>query len=179
MRTLVCPRLGELHDVWFNLLVPVDEVELTPKRAVQRFRLRKSGLLLGVLALIGIAVWFVSARSGGGRLYSVTATVDLRGAPCRSHAAQCAVLVNGGSVIIFGPEQDNVAAFPEHRVHLKGETTAIRIRLPPGRYLFAFDVAPPYSVLLPNFGDGSFDVASAPIDLGVVRPSPTWAVQGD
>jgi hypothetical protein len=159
--------------------MPVDKVELTPERAGHRFPLRRSGLLFGVLALIGIAMWFVSARSGGGRLYDVTATVDLRGAPCRSHAAQCAVLVNGGSVVIFGPEQDNVAAVPKHRIHLEGETTAIRIRLPPGRYLFAFDVAPPYSVLLPNFGDGSFDVASAPIDLGVVRPSPIWTVQGD
>jgi hypothetical protein len=81
--------------------------------------------------------------------------------------------------VIYGPETDNVASFPEHHVRLEGETTAMEVKLAPGRYLFAFDVAPPYSVLLPNFGDGSFDVSAGPVDLGVVRPSATWIVEGD
>jgi hypothetical protein len=63
----------------------------------------------------------------------VSATIDLRGAACRSHFAECALRVNGGTVVIFGH----------------------------------------------NFGDGSIDVGETPVDLGIVRPSATWQVEGD
>jgi hypothetical protein len=89
------------------------------------------------------------------------------------------VLVNGGTVVIFGPEVPNLARFPEHNVRLSGYTTAMKISLVSGRYQLAFFVNPPYAVLLPNFGDGSFDVGETPVDLGVVRPSATWQVEGD
>jgi hypothetical protein len=109
----------------------------------------------------------------------VSATIDLRGAACRSLFTECALLVNGGTVVIYGPEVPNQARFPEHTVRLSGYTTAMKISLASGRYQLAFVVNPPYSILLPNFGGGSFDVGEAPVDLGVVRPSATWQSEGD
>jgi hypothetical protein len=160
--------------------MPADELHaLSETQAAHRHPLRTPGVILLVFALICLAVWFASRHVRDGKLYRVSATVDLRGAPCRSHSSDCAGLANGGSVVIFGPEQANVATFPKHRVRLDGETTKMKLMLAPGKYLFAFDVLPPYSILLPNFGDGTFYVGARPVDLGVVRPSPTWVVEGD
>jgi hypothetical protein len=135
-------------------------------------------LVFAGAAAIGAIWWGVTSQSNE-QSVRVSATIDLRGAACRSHFAECAFLVNGGSVVVYGPEVPNQQRSPEHTVRLNGFTTAMKLSLASGRYRLAFFVNPPYSILLPNFGDGSFDVGDTPVDLGVVRPSSTWQVEGD
>jgi hypothetical protein len=156
-------------------------VEVTRVRRIERrqhLRILAAVVIAGVAA-IGTIWWGVTSQSGD-QSVRVTATIDLRGAPCRSHSTECTTLVNGGAVVIYGPDAPNQTSSPEHRVRLSGYTTPMSISLAAGRYHLAFVVNPPYSVLLPNFGgDGSFDVGQTPVHLGVVRPSTTWQVEGD
>lgn len=138
-----------------------------------------AALLIAGVAAIGTIWWGATSQSGDQSVRVVTATIDLRGAPCRSHSTECVTLVNGGTVVIYGPDAPDQTSSPEHTVRLSGYTTAMNISLATGRYHLAF-VVNPYSVLLPNFGgDGSFDVGQTPVHLGVVRPSTTWQVEGD
>jgi hypothetical protein len=135
----------------------------------------------GVLVLVaGLAL---SARDGGKPSGSVDATFVLTGGSCRSHAAACAKLADGGSVVIFGPVREGTADWPRHLIRLDGPTTSISIPLDPGLYSLAFFIEPPWATLLPDFGkspaEGVFTVGKRAVHLGVVRPGKGWIVTGD
>jgi hypothetical protein len=85
--------------------------------------------------------------------------------------------------MIFGPEHQGDANFPQQRIRLNGATTRINVPLAPGDYNLAFFIQPPWRVLEPDFGtspaEGFFKVGKRTVHLGVVRPSHGWILAGD
>jgi hypothetical protein len=134
-----------------------------------------------VLAVLGLAAGALGWRHvGGGKQGSMTARVLLSGRACRGHEADCAKLAHGGTIVVFGPIVEGSAHFPRHLVRLNAVDSRVRLRLRPGAYMFAFYIQPPWATLLPNFGDGDFQVdAGRTTELGVVQPSANWIVVGD
>jgi hypothetical protein len=136
-----------------------------------------------LLALLAGAALVAHWRGSPSPRASVIATIVLTGGSCRTHKAECEKLAHGGILVIFGPEHQGDANFPQHRIRLNGATTRINVPLAPGDYNLAYFIQPPWSVLEPDFGtsppEGFFKIERRTVHLGVVRPSHGWILAGD
>ena len=137
----------------------------------------------GLLALLVGPAFVLAFRSSPRSRASVVATIVLTGGSYRTHEAECSKLAHGGILVIFGPEHQGEANFPQHRVRLQGAKTRIDVPLAPGGYNLAFFIQPPWRVLEPDVGtsptEGFFRVGRRTVQLGVVRPSREWILAGD
>jgi hypothetical protein len=70
----------------------------------------------GLLALLAGAALVANWRSSPSPRASVVATIVLTGGSCRTHKAECEELAHGGTLVIFGPEHQGDANFPQHRI---------------------------------------------------------------
>jgi hypothetical protein len=135
-----------------------------------------------ILIAAVVAGWWWSAGASG---TPVTMTIVLDGGICQTgaHSNECRNLASGnGGLALIGPIREGEPSPDVREIKLDGAVQRLTVHLSPGSYDLAFEIDPPGTLLLPNFGTatpGGFSVGSSGLDLGRIQPSSSWETMRD